>query len=113
MARQFPESKDPEQNAYLSRFRHDAMVACQDYAMRLLRRCDGIPQTLLEGGGMGGYLRKRCPRLDGSPANPKDFVEPAGLLLDGLDYAYQAAFAELAQRCAELERAQEIAGVDG
>lgn len=113
VARQFPDSKDPEQNAHLDRFRHDALVACQDNAMRLLRRCDSIPQTLLEGGSMGGYLRKRCPRLDTSSASPKDFVEPAGLLLDGLDYAYQAAFAKLAQRCAELERAQGIAGIDG
>jgi Zn-dependent protease with chaperone function len=113
VARQFPDSKDPAQNAYLNRFRQDADIACQDYAMRLLRKCDGIPQTLLEGSTVGGYLRKRCPRLDNPSANPRDFVEPAGLLLDGLGYAYQAAFAQLAQRCAEAEQAHGIAGIDG
>lgn len=112
VARQFPQSQDPEQDAYLSRLRHDAQVACQDYAMRLLRKCDGITQSLLEGGSIGGYLRKRCPRLDSPQASPKDFVEPAGLLLDGLSYAYQLAFAELAQRCAKAEKAKGIAGID-
>ncbi|EIL99448.1 peptidase [Rhodanobacter thiooxydans] len=113
VASRFPDSRDPAQHAWLSRFRHDADVACQDYAMHLLRKCDGIPQTLLEGGSVGGYLRKRCPRLDHSSASPREFAGSAGLLLDGLNYAYQAALAELAQRCAEVERSRGITGIDG
>lgn len=80
--------------------------------MRLLRKYDDIPQTLLEGNSIGGYLRRRCPRQARPTSGPVEFVVIAGMLLDSVAYAYRLAFAELARRCAQAEREHGIAGIE-
>lgn len=112
VAGQFEGDGDAAQHVGLERIRHDAMVACQEHSMRLLRKCDEIPQTLLEGNSIGGYLRRRCPRVAQPTSGPAEFVAIAGTLLDSLAYLYRLAFAGVAQRCARAEREHGIAGID-
>lgn len=112
VASQFEGTGDAAQHQGLERIRQDAMIACQEHSMRLLRKCDDIPQSLLEGDSIGGYLRRRCPRLAQPTSGPAEFVAIAGTLLDSLGHAYRLAFAALAQRCAQAERERGIAGVD-
>jgi hypothetical protein len=112
VASQFEGTGDAAQHQGLERIRQDAMMACQEHSLRLLRKCDDIPQSLLEGGSIGGYLRRRCPRAAQPGNGPAEFVAIAGTLLDSLDHAYRLAFSTLAQRCTQAERARGIVGIE-
>lgn len=112
VASQFEGTGDVAQHKGLERIRQDAMIACQEHSLRLLRKCDDIPQSLLDGDSIGGYLRRRCPRAAQPSDGPTEFVAIAGTLLDSLGHAYRLAFSTLAQRCAQAERAHGIAGIE-
>ena len=112
VASQFEGTGDVAQHKGLERIRQDAMIACQEHSLRLLRKCDDIPQSLLDGDSIGGYLRRRCPRVAQPSDGPTEFVAIAGTLLDSLGHAYRLAFSSLAQRCAQAERAHGIAGIE-
>ena len=111
VARHFPDDMKAESLVGLERLQDEVRVACRDYALRLLKTCDGIPQNLFEGTSLGAYLRRRCPQIEQPSPSAKTFIDNAGLLIDGLAYAWQAALADLAKECSATERANGIRGL--
>ncbi|WP_120993697.1 M48 family metallopeptidase [Stutzerimonas urumqiensis] len=93
------------------RLSHDALVRYQDLALRLLKKADRIAQPLLDGETLGGYLRLRCPHLQGEPGQPMAFFEQSQTLIDSLSYAFARVASEVASGCLAIEREHGIRGI--
>ncbi|MFP6850231.1 MAG: M48 family metalloprotease [Pseudomonas sp.] len=93
------------------RLSQDALSRYQDLALRLLKTTDQIPQTLLDGTTLGGYLRLRCPRLNAQAGEPVEFLRHSSELIDSLAYIHRRAMAELASYALQRERDQGLRGI--
>ncbi|MBP8236644.1 MAG: M48 family metallopeptidase [Pseudomonas sp.] len=93
------------------RLSQDALSRYQDLALRLLKATDQIPQTLLDGATLGGYLRLRCPRLSAQAGEPVEFFRHSAALLDSLAYVHRRAMSELASHALQREREQGLRGI--
>jgi Zn-dependent protease with chaperone function len=93
------------------RLSQDALSRYQDLALHLLKVADQIPQTLLDGTTLGGYLRLRCPRLNAHAGEPVEFLRNSATLIDSLAYAHRRAMADLASYSLQREQERGLRGI--
>lgn len=93
------------------RLSQGALSRYQDLALRLLSAADQMPQTMLDGASLGGYLRLRCPRLNAQAGEPTEFFQHSATLLDSLAYVQRRAMAEIASHALQREREQGLRGI--
>ena len=111
LAERFLEWHQQEPDALTERVSQDALLRYQDLTLRLLHKADRIPQTLLDGDSLGGYLRLRCPRLNAQAGEPLEFFQRSATVLDSLAYVYRRAMAEVASHALSREREQGLRGI--
>lgn len=111
LAERFLDWHQQEPDALTERVSQDALLRYQDLTLRLLHKADRIPQTLLDGDSLGGYLRLRCPRLNAEAGEPMEFFQRSATVLDSLAYVYRRAMAEVASHALSREREQGLRGI--
>ena len=111
LAERFLDWHQQAPDSLTERLSQDALSRYQDLALRLLKAADQIPQTLLDGSTLGGYLRLRCPRLNAEAGEPVEFLRNSATLIDSLAYVHRRAMAELASYALQREREQGLRGI--
>ncbi len=111
LARRFRALREQSADVQTERLAREALRRFRGEALALLAKADGIPQGLLDGETLGGYLRLRCPLLDGRGGDPLEFFEQGCLILDSLDYAHRRVMAKVASFCVGVEARQGIRGI--
>lgn len=106
LAERFMDWHLQEPDALSARLSDEALLRYQDLALRLLRKAAEVPQQILDGDTLAGYLRLRCPGLQVQAGEPVAFFRHSGALLDSLAYVYRRAIAEIASHAQGREQQQ-------
>ncbi|TWI56660.1 Zn-dependent protease with chaperone function [Pseudomonas duriflava] len=89
----------------VSQLSHYALLDFRSEALKLLQAADKVPQQLLEGESIGGYLRLQCPYLNGEMVAPLEFYQKSDALLEGFAHCYHQIFNALSTWCLSVEAA--------
>lgn len=111
LAGRFRALREQSADVRTERLARDALRRFRGEALALLAKADGIPQQLLDGETLGGYLRLRCPVLGSQGGDPLEFFEQGVHILDSLDYAHRRALTKVASHCVGTEARQGIRGI--
>lgn len=77
-------------------------------AAQLLRKAGGVPQTLVAGNTVGGYLRSRCHELGGIEVGTAAHARATWPVPGAFGALYIQALGDLVQLCTEAEQANGI-----